>query len=75
LDLWQELSSYLKVHYLVTGQEGRLTDEKLEKLVPDIIDRRNYIAGPPGMVNSAEEVLLTIGVKTADIKTDSFTGY
>lgn len=72
---WQETYPYLNVHYVVTGQEGRLTKEKLQQIIPDIADWMNYVAGPPGMVTSVENILKGIGVQKEDIKTDSFTGY
>lgn len=74
-DAWQKTYPYLSVHYVVTGQEGRLTKEKILQLIPHITESMNYIAGSPGMVISVEKILKEIGIRKEDIKTDSFTGY
>lgn len=34
-----------------------------------------YIAGPPGMVETARAILLKLGIIETDIKTEEFTGY
>ncbi len=72
---WAKDYPYLKIHYVVTGTDGRITKEKLLSLVPDINERMNYLAGPPSMVQNVEQMLHNLGVKPEDIKTDSFTGY
>jgi len=74
LNIWNESSPYLKIHYFVSGQE-KMSKEKIQEFIPDIIHTTNYVAGPPGMVNNISDMLLAIGVKKEDIKTDSFTGY
>jgi len=74
LDIWNESSPLLKIHYFVSGQE-KMSKEKIQELIPDIIHKMNYVAGPPGMVNNISDMLLAIGVKKENIKTDSFTGY
>ncbi|HWY79537.1 MAG TPA: FAD-dependent oxidoreductase [Candidatus Sulfotelmatobacter sp.] len=75
LDDWQRKYQYLKIHYIVSGTEGRLTKDKLIHVIPDIMDYKSYIAGSPGMVINMEEMLGRLNVRSEDIKIDSFDGY
>lgn len=75
LEMWQELQPLLQVQYMNTSKEGRLTKEKLVKLVPDISDRIHYIAGPTAMVHSVEKLLLAMGIEQKAIQIDDFEGY
>lgn len=77
LDEWQQTDRSLEVHYLVSGEEGQLTEETLQRDLdhPDIAEARYYIAGPPGMVDLCESTLLSLQVRPDTILTDSLTGY
>jgi len=75
LEEWQPIFPSLKIQYVVTGKEARLSKDKLERLVPDVANKMNYIAGSPSMVENLKNILLTLGTKKDDIKIDSFDGY
>ncbi len=75
LDEIKQIISNLNIHYIVTQKEGRLTREKLEKLVKFRSDSINYISGPPGMVDATVEILESMKIENIRIKTDSFDGY
>jgi glycine betaine catabolism B len=57
------------------GMTGPLTVTDIKKLVADISQRRVYISGPPGMVNTYKKVLLRAGAARRNIVTDHFAGY
>lgn len=79
LEQWQETDRSLRVHYVVSSKEGRLTKDMLRRY----LDRSDttgakykyYIAGPPAMVSSFESMLSSLQVEGGSILTDSFTGY
>ncbi len=77
LDFWQKMYPKLKIHYIVTGKEGRLTEEKLQKLSPvtSNLSPIYYLAGPPAMVDDFEDILLSLGIDETSIRTDRFDGY
>lgn len=63
------------VSYIVTKDISR---KKREKLILSLTKSQNqtfYIAGPPGMVESNEHLLIDAGVQIRDIRIDSFGGY
>lgn len=66
----------LSVSYINTLISPRLTRESLSPLLPqDHKDQLFYLAGPPAMIDTTEEQLLSLGVKQNAINTDSFDGY
>lgn len=71
LNQWQKLYPKLKIHYVVTDKDGRLTLDKLRSIVNSIY----YLAGPPKMVDDFESMLLKLGVDPTNIRTDRFDGY
>ena len=78
LNQWQKLypkESFahpkLKIHYVVTDKDGRLTSAKLRSIVNSIY----YLAGPPKMVDDFESMLLNLRVDPTNIRTDRFDGY
>ena len=75
LEQWQQLYSHLKIIYIVTGIEGRLTKEKLQNYIEDIMQPMYYIVGPPGMVDASEKMLKDLGIESNSILTDIFDGY
>lgn len=77
LDQWQKIYSNLKIHYLVTDRDGRLTEQKLQKLYPKPYSLTPifYLAGPPGLVDDFEIILLNLGIDPTNIRTDRFDGY
>ncbi len=57
------------------GLSGHLTEESIEKSVPDYGKRTFYISGPQLMVQNFEKILLSIGIKRNKIVMDFFPGY
>ncbi len=75
LEEWQPIFPSLKIQYVVTGKEARLSKDKLERLVPDVANKMIHIVGSPSMVENVEKMLLILGTKKEYIKIDSFDGY
>lgn len=76
IDGWKKQLSNVKVHYIDTKQLSR---KKREKLLSALIDQNAhhyFIAGPEGMVEATEHLLIDdMGISPKDIRTDSFGGY
>ncbi len=76
LEAWQQTDASLHVHYVASGTAGRLTPATLGPYLAGVdVAAKYYIAGPPGMVRSAERILTRFPVAAERILTDSFTGY
>ena len=75
LDKWSDKLPNLTVHYIQTRTINRKQRESIIKsLLPDL-DQHFYIAGPKGMVEANEHLLIDMGVKLKNIRIDSFRGY
>lgn len=75
LDAWQMSMANLSIQYIQTKEINR---KKRDKLILSLIKSQQqnfYIAGPPGMVENNEHLLLDNGVHIRDIRIDSFGGY
>lgn len=75
IDVWQKQLHGLTVHYIDTSQLSR---KKREKLLTGLIDKNAhhyFIAGPEGMVEATEHLLIDMGTPLKDIRIDSFGGY
>lgn len=75
LDGWQQELPNLTINYVETKTLNR---KKREKLILSMIKDQNrnfYIAGPPGMVEGTEHLLIESGVLPRNIRIDSFGGY
>lgn len=75
INLWQKQLPNFKVSYVNTEQLNR---KKREKLLTTTIDRsahHYFIAGPEGMVESTEHLLIDMEIGVKDIRIDSFGGY
>ncbi|MBI4285437.1 MAG: oxidoreductase [Chloroflexi bacterium] len=57
------------------GKRGFITKDLVAEVIPDYMTRLFYISGPPRMVIALEEQLSALGVPSAQLKRDSFTGY
>ena len=57
------------------GEQGKLSETTLRRLVPDTDGSCFWVSGPPGMVGTCREFLELIGVKGQSIRTDRFMGY
>ena len=77
LDNWTHAYPSLTTRYVATKADGRVTQQTLQRLLPDLAERQpmSYIAGPPGMVERTERLLAALGIAADDIKTDRFDGY
>jgi ferredoxin-NADP reductase len=77
LDEWQKNYSNLKIHYIVTSKNGRLTKEKLSFLDSLFIIHNSifYLAGPHSFVEEMEKILAQLKVDRVNIRLDSFDGY
>ncbi len=67
----------MPIYFIPTQKQGRLSGEKIEKLIPTISSKKyaHYIVGPPMMVDATNDILLSLNVKSSTIYTDSFDGY
>lgn len=72
LDKWQKQLPGLKIYYLDTSKEGRLSQKRLNTFGHSFI---YYLAGSHGFVDNLEEILLKMGVDETNIRTDRFDGY
>ncbi|WP_025777430.1 iron-sulfur cluster-binding domain-containing protein [Brevibacterium sp. VCM10] len=57
-----------------TGRTGRLSQELLEELVPDANGRQVFACGPEGYLNSATELLRSVGVDDTSVFMEFFSG-
>lgn len=75
IDTWNQALPNLRVTYINTEALNR---KKRDKLLLDAISRPAhyyYIAGPEGMVEATEHLLIDNGVDARHIRIDSFGGY
>ncbi len=74
-DSWRRDLPGLNITYIVTS-ELKMKDRKKAILSAISSPHRSfYIAGPEGMVETTEHLLIDSGVDINDIKIDSFSGY
>jgi ferredoxin-NADP reductase len=57
------------------GETGRISIQMLSKWIPDLSVPIYYIAGPPGMVTGARQMLISSGIAEEDIRAEEFFGY
>jgi len=57
------------------GERGRIDAAMLERHLNGVANPIYYMAGPPGMVQTAHATLVASGVDEDDIRTEEFTGY
>jgi ferredoxin-NADP reductase len=57
------------------GEQGKLDEAMLRKLVPDPDGLFFWVSGSPGMAGTCRELLELIGVREHNIRTDRFMGY
>jgi ferredoxin-NADP reductase len=75
LDTWEHQLPGLKISYIVTKERKKKDRTKAILAAIQTTDQSFYIAGPEGMVESTEHLLLDAGVSLGSIKIDSFGGY
>ncbi|HTP13662.1 MAG TPA: oxidoreductase, partial [Bacteroidota bacterium] len=57
------------------GEKGRIDRTMLMKYLGKLEGPVYYIAGPPGMVASVQQLLNAAGIDDDDIRSESFSGY
>lgn len=78
LELWQKKLHNLKISYINTSQDGRLTSDKLKGFPHStfyIVHCTFYLAGSPGFVQDLKKILISLGVDEINIRADEFEGY
>lgn len=77
----QELSALNLKQYIILSQEsplvedflsGRITGEKIKKLVPDFLEREVYLCGPEAMMKAVLADLKTLGFPKQQIHFEKF---
>jgi ferredoxin-NADP reductase len=58
-----------------TGETGFIGKDLLARYLADFAAPAYYIAGPPAMVETMQEMLASVGVNAEDVRTDEFYGY
>lgn len=56
------------------GETGRLSEELLRRVIPDIQKIRYHICGPDPMMTASKELLLSLKIDSDNIKMESFGG-
>lgn len=76
IDIWRKQLTNIEVHYIDTKQRSRKEREKLLTCLLNQKAHHFFIAGPEGMVESTEHLLIEeMGISLKDIRIDSFGGY
>lgn len=57
------------------GISGRITEETIKKEIPDYMERKFYISGPPKMIYGFQKTLSDLGIHHSHIKKDFFEGF
>ncbi|OGM92508.1 hypothetical protein A2755_00225 [Candidatus Wolfebacteria bacterium RIFCSPHIGHO2_01_FULL_48_22] len=65
----------IRVVFLATSTQGFLTEDIIQKHVPNANDRTYYLSGPKSMVDAYKRLLKKIGIPRRRIRTDYFPGY
>ena len=56
------------------GHIGRISAEMIKNEMPDYLERVFFTCGPPAMVKAMEDLLATLNVPQAQIKSENFPG-
>jgi ferredoxin-NADP reductase len=84
LDRLRSLQFGLRIEHVLSGpyappgwkgKRGYIDKRLIADIIPDCKDRLLYISGPPKMVISLEDQVISLGIPEEQIKRDSFTGY
>jgi ferredoxin-NADP reductase len=81
LDSWR--SQNIKIHYVITESQakennyifGRIDNNLVKGLMPDLSQRILFIFGPPKMVEAMQAMALELKANPQNLKTESFLGY
>lgn len=74
IERWKQ-TLQLEVHYIQTSALKRKERQKIFTNVMLQDAHHYYIAGPEGMVEATEHLLIEMGISAKDIRIDSFGGY
>jgi ferredoxin-NADP reductase len=80
-DIARKMPTFSILHVLTEpedgwkGEQAKLGETILRRLLPNPGGLCFWISGPPGMVGACRELLEQIGVKDQSIRTDRFMGY
>ncbi len=55
------------------GERGRLDEEKIRRLTPDVAEREIYLCGPPPMMEAIIQILKSLGVPERRIHFEKFS--
>lgn len=67
------------IHYVMSnqpdfaGEKGRIDQEKITRLVPDLAEREVYFCGPQAMLTSMHDILGALGVDSQKIHYERFS--
>jgi ferredoxin-NADP reductase len=82
LNEMMHINSNLKIVYTLTcaseswiGYKERISSKMIINEVPDYMERRFYICGPPEMVHSMEEMLASMNIPKEMVKKEALVGY
>ena len=57
------------------GLTGRIDENLIQKLVPDINNNIFWVCGPPAMVEAMEQTLGKLNLSSGKVRSEKFTGY
>lgn len=69
---------HFPINYILTdqkdfaGEQGRLDQEKVKRLVKDVAEREVYICGPKPMIDSLSKAVQELGVKRRSVHFEKF---
>ena len=83
LDTWSKINKAIKICYLVSETKpkdgatifGRIDKGSILERITQLKERLIFIFGPPKMVEAMKALVLELGVKPENLKTESFIGY
>ncbi len=65
----------MKVWYVATSKEGRITTDMIKDKIPDYKERFFYISGSHGMVTGFEKLMEEMKLPKGQLKVDYFPGF
>ena len=57
------------------GETGMISREMLARFLAGLRSPISYVAGPAGMSGAVRNILSSIGIDDADIRSEEFSGY
>ena len=78
-DLMASSSGKLQVFHILSnnpgwnGEKGHIDLEKIKRLVPDVLDRKVYLCGPPQMMKTVRKILVQFGLAKSNIFYERFS--